>query len=263
MTQAYHVYLTVSGDYTDSALSGEGWQFGIRYRQSFGAADVAGDLPTDIDIERQIVSRDETDWTITGNWKANKVAATFSPDDWLNDQVAPAVATLFGYPDISSKVRVLALKAYPIGSPLGHAIPAPPFATGTPMALVYKGGSQPVGGGSSNIAPLQLSIVTSFLTAQPGRHGRGRIYLPGLPVGKVNANGMISSGDQTEYATVIRDFLADTSITSGLGALVDPIVTGTPYTTYSKINAVRCGRVVDTQRRRRKSLTESYVSVSL
>ena len=44
---------------------------------------------------------------------------------------------------------------------------------------------------------------------------------------------------------------------------IQPIVTGAPYTKYAVINKVSCGDVPDTQRRRRRSLTETYYDVAV
>jgi hypothetical protein len=44
------------------------------------------------------------------------------------------------------------------------------------------------------------------------------------------------------------------------GARVRPVITGAPWTHYGVINQVRCGTVLDTQRRRRRSIAETYES---
>ena len=95
MTEATHVYLVVSGGYV--SIPEEHWQYGIRFALGSWVTAPADDgpLPTFV-IDADSVNRTETDWTITSAWKTTIAAQNFQPDDWLNDQVAPAVFDNFG-----------------------------------------------------------------------------------------------------------------------------------------------------------------------
>jgi len=60
----------------------------------------------------------------------------------------------------------------------------------------------------------------------------------------------------------MKAFLEGIAVTGGVGhsewAL--PIVTGKPYDNYAVVTSVQVGDVMDTQRRRRRQLVESYHS---
>lgn len=264
MANELHVLLTVQGGYSGSGLTEETWQFGIRYRVSDDAPDPLGDLPTDWGVVAENVNRDETNWTISGNWSmAGPSLSTFSADDWLNDQVAPAVSAFINTGFFSNQLYCTKLNAYPIG-PNGKAVPAPPYASGTPMVLTYKAASRPTGTATGGIAPLQIAPVASWRTPQIGRRGRGRIYIPGVPLTQIDATSRLKSSYVSNQLTNSVNLLEDTSVWISVSPnlSVRPIVTGAPYTKYGVINQVRIGDVADTQRRRRRSLVETYSSAT-
>jgi hypothetical protein len=66
-----------------------------------------------------------------------------------------------------------------------------------------------------------------------------------------------------QNGAIFAEFLTNTNYTNITGVHIDAIVTGSPYQKYGRINAVRVGEVVDTQRRRRRQLAENYISVSV
>lgn len=111
--------------------------------------------------------------------------------------------------------------------------------------------------------PYQCSLVVSLVTALPRGKGHiGRVYLP--PFASIANAGTSQILDTSQpqiannFATMLRA-LRDT--VSGLG---DPTVFGKTGTgTAHAITAVRVGKVFDTQRRRRRSLPESYLDVAL
>lgn len=264
MTYEKHLLLTCQGSYTDSALAAESWQVGVRLALVFGTVDPVGTLPNNWDPSAVAINRTETYWNITGNWHTNSGLNYFEPDDYLNDQAAPAFSTwIQSISGMSNHTRIDALKLYPIGTD-GRAVPAPPYATGTPVELVWTS-SNPAGSNSGSHLPLQIAAVASHRTAQIGRPGRGRMYLAGLNQGAVGSDGLFSSSWCTSTAGYQKDLLEGLAFTGvgGLSAHVRPIVTGSGYTKYATINQVRMGNVPDTQRRRRRSLPETYQTVSV
>lgn len=265
MAGELHLYTTFIGGYSTAPASDETWQIGVRWRISNTAADPIGTLPTDWDPAASTINRDETNWTITGNWMLNGPSlGSFDVDDWLNDQVAPAAATFFGNARFGAVLRLRQIKAYAIGTD-GKAVPAPPYATGTPITLTWKTGSEPSGSGT-NILPLQNSIVVSLRTQQVGAAGRGRFYAPAVPPAAVaNTSGQFDTSSRNAFATAAATFLTSCSFasTSPTARYVDPIVTGGAFTAYATVNVVRVGSVIDTQRRRRRSLTEVYSDVAV
>jgi hypothetical protein len=258
-----HLLLSIIGDWTDSDLSAEGWQVGIRLALVFGGVDDIGTLPNNWDPTATTINRTETDWTITGNWHAQATTAYFEPDDYLNDQAAPAVATWADRSATSNGCRVRALKLSPIGAPNGKLVPAVPYATGTPCLLTWTG-SYPVGGNSGDLLPLQNAAVASHRTPQVGRTGRGRSFLPGLTKTAVDADSRINSTVQAGLLAAQVALLEGLAYTPLVGSSpqVRPIVTGKPWTRYGVINQVRVGNIMDTQRRRRRSLPETFSSAS-
>lgn len=265
MAQQKHLLLTIGGFTAGTGLENEVWQVGVRWNLTWGpiAPPQVGPINDTWDPEAATINRDETDWTITGNWSiGGPSGAQFSADDWLNDQVAPAMYDWMVGTKQSTACRITTINVYPIGAPTGRSVPAPPYVAGSPVSLVYK---TPYGAGStSGLLPLQNSIVCSHRSAQVGRRGRGRIFLP--PSGSsIITNGLINATACQDIADAHAAFLAACSLPGGTGltARTIPIVTGGNFTEYGQILAVQVGNVMDTQRRRRKALVETVYSASL
>lgn len=259
MANEKHLLLTISGDYVPSTLPGEIWQVGLRLGLVFGSVDPLGTLPNNWDPVADTIARTEAEWTINGNWLVRGPLTTeFHPDDYLNDQVAPAVAAWMPGTQCSNQVRVRALELAVIGSPDGNQVPAPPYASGTPCRLEYTS-SYPLGNSSSTQLPPQNSVVVSHRTQQIGSAGRGRMFLPSLTSAALSG-AKLSSTTVDDIVENQQTFLAALSDLGGGDGNMRPIVTGGNYTKYAVINSVRVGNVMDTQRRRRNRLTEVYTS---
>lgn len=118
------------------------------------------------------------------------------------------------------------------------------------------------GKGSSALAPWpsQCSVAVTLITSKPGARGRaskGRVYLPPLAT-TISASGLITGTTATNQATWIANLLTSLNAVSGLGtaSVMSSIGAGEGYPIYR----VTCGLVVDTVRRRRRQLVESYVT---
>lgn len=262
MANEKHLLLTINGHTTGTGLEAETWQCGLRLALTFAAPfEPVATLPDYWDPVAATISRDETDWTIEGNWTVNgPLTATFAPDDWLNDQVAPALYYWMVGTKQTGNSRIDSASVYPIGAPSGHAIPAPPFSGGSPVTLSYK---TPLGAGTSTgLLPLQCSMVASHRTAQTGRAGRGRMYLP--PTGSSElSNGLVGATACQAIADAQAAFLeALCDLGTGVDPNLRPIVTGGNFTKGAVINSVIVDNVVDTQRRRRKSIASTEYSAS-
>jgi hypothetical protein len=251
--------LRASGDYVPNTLPGEIWQCDVRLALVFGTIDDIGVLPDNWTPEPNPYSRVEADWTINGNWTANVGLNQFQPDDYLNDQAAPAWTDFMAAAHLSNQVRLRSLELYPIGSPTGHVVPAAGFSQGTPATLTWTS-SYPTGGESGTQLPPQNSIAVSWKTQQVGARGRGRIFLPSSTSAALS-QAHVSSGAQSDIATAGAQFINALSYagTGGTSAHVAPIVTGSPFENYGRIIQVGVGSIMDTQRRRRNRLTETYV----
>lgn len=250
MTDATHVYVVFQGDFPDTPA--ESWQFGVRYKfeKNNVTPDTSGTLPTFL-VEAASVGRSEALWNITSDWNAGMGGGDhIHVDDWLNDQLAPAITDNIAALRVSSKCRVTRIKASPITAS-GHVAELR-------TAILEWTGSNPVGSVSAPMLPSEVSCVVSWSTPVIGKKGRGRIYLPPTGAAVLNDDGQLPSGTTDTIVAGAASFLHDTAITSGLLANLWalPIVTGSPWTQFGQIEGARVGSILDSQRRRRRQLVE-------
>jgi len=118
----------------------------------------------------------------------------------------------------------------------------------------------------------QLTVCCTLQTAVPrGRGARGRVYPPPQRF-NIGADGLLIAGDAAVFAlrmaalvTAInaRPLVGNVAVMSRGKREAGPIVNGKQTWTYpnpgstNNVTSVGVGRVVDTQRRRRRSLIES------
>jgi len=251
MVDVTHMYVALRGGYTFS--SPETWQTGLRFLlvSDAGTPPNIGDLPP-FTVVDETIARIETDWTIIGDWSAHfGLGSDFHVDDWLNDQIGDYLRNV-AFPYASNKVQLREIHAWPIQS---DGV----VAGGHSCVLTYTG-SLPGGSHTGNPLPVENTPVVSLQTPRIGRHGRGRMYWPVQPSSTIDATGLYDHTTRDTLATDFKAFLEGIAVTGGIGhaewAL--PIVSGKPYTKYAVVTGVRVGDVMDTQRRRRRQLVESY-----
>lgn len=267
MANEKHLLLTIRGSYTNPSLSGEQFQTGVRLildpNHVVEDMPLVGTLPNDWDPVAENISRTETDWTIEGNWRIDMGGGVFfNPDDYLNDQVAPAVNAWWENTIHWGGAQLQSMQLYPIG-PNGTALPAPPYSQGTPCTLTWTS-NLPVGTGSGGVMPLQIAVVASHRTPQTGRRGRGRMFLPGISATFIGSDGQIASTQRQDCADRQSTLLESLTLENALnGWVVRPIVTGAPWTSYAAITQVQVGSVPDTQRRRRNALVETVSTAAV
>lgn len=263
MANEKHLLLTWGGDYTNSENAGEVWQNGLRLVLNDEGIPDVGTLFNTWSPEAHNVSRTETNWTITGNYRITWGGGNnFNVDDYLNDQVAPALDTWMATSGISDKLRLRWAKVFPIGTN-GKAVPAPPYSQGTPMLLTWTG-NYPTGDDGANLMPLQNAVVVSHRTSQIGRRGRGRVFRAGPSTNANDATGRIGSTYVTNFLNAEIALLEAVAFIQTLPNEIRalPAVIGSPWTQYGVINQVRVGNRMDTQRRRRQQVDETYSSAS-
>ena len=124
----------------------------------------------------------------------------------------------------------------------------------------------PIQGGSSTNHPAnQVALVVTLTTAVTrGPAHSGRFYLP-MPCFAPGTDGLITTSDATAASERVKTFIEALSDTPGIDVASSPGVVvmsrkaGAPAT--RRVSGARVGRVLDTQRRRRRSLVEHYADV--
>ena len=125
-------------------------------------------------------------------------------------------------------------------------------------SLVQREAAPPLGpvagAASSNLHPYQVACVVSLDTPRRSRSGRGRLYLP-TPGILVGSDGRIAATDRDTVLTQAETWIE--AINSAAGP-VNRVIVASSSGVNSPVTAVRVGRVLDTQRRRRSDLVEDY-----
>lgn len=114
------------------------------------------------------------------------------------------------------------------------------------------------GGGGSTIIPNQVALaVTTETGFSRGAAHRGRFYLP-MPSMAVQSDGTILSADATSVKTSCGTLLtALNAVNANFKVAIFSRKSGAPAN--RQVTGFSVGRVLDTQRRRRRSLAELYV----
>ncbi len=125
-------------------------------------------------------------------------------------------------------------------------------------AVVFGGVTN--SGNDSQVLP-QSSLVVSLRSMEiTGDANFGRMYLPHTAALLETGTPRISATRSTDLATLFATFINDVdTVVSGLAGAPHPLIMSTKGTGTNKaIIQVACGRVIDTQRRRRNRLAEDY-----
>jgi hypothetical protein len=109
----------------------------------------------------------------------------------------------------------------------------------------------------AEMLPFQCATVITLLTASATRHGRGRFYLPPLAASFL-LNGKLNSTAMTTLDTAWTAFF-DSLNTDG----VNPVVRNRTGHISTPVTGARVGDVIDTQRRRRNKLVETYTAITV
>lgn len=133
------------------------------------------------------------------------------------------------------------------------------------IAISQAASATPTAGTGTLVQTPQTAVVVSIRTDTPGGSGRGRLYWPACgaslsTTGRFSAPGNSATvADFKTYFNAIRGILATNFPTIGFDLAVRS------KTTHTTPHAVRIqvGNVLDTQRRRRDNLLESYSTLSV
>lgn len=109
--------------------------------------------------------------------------------------------------------------------------------------------------------PNQVAMVATLETGQTrGLAHRGRIYLP-LPPMPVGTDGKISEANATGAAATVKGLLDTINAAPGSGRVLIGSKVGVGA--FRNVTGVSVGRVLDTMRSRRTSLTEGRMTAAL
>lgn len=187
---------------------------------------------------------------------------------WAREAVDPMVLPLqqffSGNSGISSQARLNWVKLNPIG-PDGRQV--------NDQTISDSNGGILLAQGSGSSTPFQLCLVASLRTGRlRGLASNGRIYWP-AGVSAVDAAGQIGASAAKSLATYTMALVDGINSLTFPGQTMQPIVhvispgrVGTAPGVSGPlfpVTAVRCGRVPDTQRRRRAKLVEDYQETTL
>lgn len=128
--------------------------------------------------------------------------------------------------------------------------------------IAYIGSITPtVGPSNTNIHPAQCAQVVTFLSSliPRGRGSHGRIYMPLAGAAVSNTTGQ--NGLASALANAVRTWLVAIDGVTGMG--VPSIMSNLGTGLTSPIATVRADNLPDTQRRRRRQLTSTTVSVAV
>jgi hypothetical protein len=166
-----------------------------------------------------------------------------------------------------------AVDAIAMPSNLRITMNAQTFFTGTRVEARDRNGllqalgehtkSTPVAGLGTTPHPYQTSTVTSLRSAFPGAQGRGRLYWPATGVALVGTTLRMDSSLCGLFLTAVKSYLA--SIQAAVAASAGPAsltVWSRTGSAFHAVTTMRQGDVLDTQRRRRDALSESYSELS-
>jgi hypothetical protein len=259
MADKKHLKIMLSGSYVAGPLATETWACNIREALVFGSVDDIGQFPDSWDVVPDFRTVVDSGNTYTTTWHAHEGAHDFDPVDYLINQAEPAIANWMAGAGFSAHAQLEKISLYPCDA-TGNAI----GGNNTQCTL----GTPVVGPTSGNNLPTENTVAVSWQTHIIGPMGRGRIFTPLVPASALGAYGLLSSGFASTLLNGSKNMLEGLALTGvGLGEpSVRPVVTGPTvkvghpaYTVYGTIVEVKVGQVVDTQRRRRNKLPESYV----
>ena len=110
------------------------------------------------------------------------------------------------------------------------------------------------GANTGETLPPQIALAVSLRTALATRAGRGRFYLPPFAVDQV-LNGRLVSATQTDVLDQVKQMFDSLVANSHT-----PVIFHRTLASTTPITTLAVGDVFDTQRRRRDSYQEAYVS---
>lgn len=116
----------------------------------------------------------------------------------------------------------------------------------------------PVQGSGTQSMPPQVAMVSSLVTGGRGPRNRGRFYIP-AHVPPTTTGIVLSSSGMTTQNTQTKTAIDAVNAISGLRCAV----VSRTHATYSDVTFVKIGDQLDTQRRRRDGIPETYTTLAM
>lgn len=256
MADYTHVYAVLEGAWVSSSVwDGEIGQTGLRVGAwpSPTSPDPLAALPIRT-CELVTETHDEADVSVfqgfQGSGGGMGTAAWTYPDQFA---LATAIYDFMNAikSRVSTKFAWNRIKLSPIAPDGKNAAGPTVFSLKTPL----------VGTDAGQSLPPQNSVALSFVRRIPGRRGRGRMFLPAVGTGSLTPEGQVGGTAQTAYRNAGKGL--DTAI-KAMGGGTDweyrLVVTSAASANYVMPAEVRVGNIVDTQRRRRNAIRETFTS---
>jgi hypothetical protein len=118
-----------------------------------------------------------------------------------------------------------------------------------------------VGGGGALPVPLpQAALVVSCESTRRGPTGKGRFYLPMPNVVITEPGFLMAVATAEDVRTSAQTLLGALNNEAGVDVVDRKVVIASSKGYNTPVTSIRVGRVIDTMRSRRKSLSESYTA---
>lgn len=166
---------------------------------------------------------------------------------------------------LSSLAKLTFVKLAAIGTD-GKYIPGAVSVKETVFAPIGGAGGMPGSYDSTSPQVNQVALCITTTTDMPRGYGhQGRFYLP-VPQMFPAADGLISAADADGVKAAVKTFIEAIADVPGIDTDVSPtpcVMSRHGTGSTHKITGAKVGRVLDTQRRRRRSLPENYRIVAV
>lgn len=121
--------------------------------------------------------------------------------------------------------------------------------------FMYPTGSRPTGGSGSTSLPYEVACCVSLQTDHRGPSGKGRFYLPPFSKDGITNHGLFNMGVVSPVVVAVGAYIDNIKASTSL----KPIVVSRTKKILNEVTSITCGIVPDSQRRRRRSLSEARV----
>lgn len=121
--------------------------------------------------------------------------------------------------------------------------------------FMHPVGSRPTGGAATTSLPYEVACCVSLQTDHRGASGKGRFYLPPFTKDAITNHGLFNMGVVSPVIVAVGAYIDAVKASTELV----PIVVSRKHRILNEVTSINCGIVPDSQRRRRRSLSEARV----